>query len=70
MAVVDTIPIIDLGPYLAGKPGALQEAARQLRHALAEIGFYFIVNHGVPRALIREAFARRRASMRSRPATR
>ena len=57
MAVVDTIPIIDLGPYLAGKPGALQEAARQLRHALAEIGFYFIVNHGIPRALIGEAFA-------------
>jgi len=56
MAAADTIPIIDLGPYLAGEPGALQEAGRQLRHALTEIGFYFIVNHGVPRARIDEAF--------------
>jgi isopenicillin N synthase-like dioxygenase len=56
MAAADTIPIIDLGPYLAGEPGALQEAGRQLRHALTEIGFYFIVNHGIPRARIDEAF--------------
>jgi isopenicillin N synthase-like dioxygenase len=56
MAAADTIPIIDLGPYLAGEPGALQEAGRQLRHALTEIGFYFIVNHGIPRAPIGEAF--------------
>jgi len=56
MAAADTIPIIDLGPTLAGEPGALQEAARQLRHALTEIGFYYIVNHGIPRALIDGAF--------------
>jgi isopenicillin N synthase-like dioxygenase len=56
MAAADTIPIIDLGPYLAGEPGALQEAGRQLRHALTEIGFYFIVNHGIPRARTGEAF--------------
>jgi len=53
MSARDTIPIIDLGPYLAGKPGALQEAARQLRHALTEIGFYYIVNHGIPREQVR-----------------
>lgn len=56
MPATDTIPIIDLGPYLAGTPGALQEAGRQLRHALTEVGFYFIVNHGIPREQIREAF--------------
>ena len=48
----ETIPVIDLGPYLAGAPGALDKAAKELRHALTEIGFYFIVNHGVPAAKI------------------
>jgi isopenicillin N synthase-like dioxygenase len=57
MAAADTIPIIDLGPYLAGEPGALQEAARQLRHALTEIGFYYIVNHGIPRGRINDIYA-------------
>jgi isopenicillin N synthase-like dioxygenase len=52
----ETIPVIDLGPCFAGEPGALDRAAAELRHALTEIGFYFIVNHGVSRTLIREAF--------------
>ena len=45
----ETIPVIDLGPYLAGEPGAMERTAGELRFALTEIGFYFIVNHGVPR---------------------
>jgi len=53
----DNIPVIDLAPYLAGAPGAVQRTARELRVALTEVGFYFIVNHGVPEALIRGAFA-------------
>ena len=52
----ETIPVIDLGPCFAGEPGALDRAAAELRHALTEIGFYFIVNHGIPRTLIQEAF--------------
>ena len=56
MAGADTIPIIDLGPYLKGDPGALDRAARELRFALTEIGFYFIVNHGVPREQIAAVF--------------
>jgi len=57
MAATETIPVIDLGPYLAGEPGALDRVARELHFALTEIGFYFIVNHGVPREKIRAAFA-------------
>ena len=49
----ETIPVIDLGPFLAGEPGALDRTAKELRFALTEIGFYFIVNHGVPREKIR-----------------
>jgi isopenicillin N synthase-like dioxygenase len=51
-----TIPVIDLGPYLAGEPDALDRAALELHHALTEIGFYFIVNHGVPPELVRAIF--------------
>jgi isopenicillin N synthase-like dioxygenase len=57
MADTETIPVIDLGPFLAGDPGALERTAKELRFALTEIGFYFIVNHGVPRAQIAEVFA-------------
>jgi isopenicillin N synthase-like dioxygenase len=56
MADSEIIPIIDLGPYLAGVPGALDRAAQELRFALTEIGFYFITNHGVPPALVGAAF--------------
>ena len=52
----ETIPVIDLGPFLADEPDALDRTARQLRVALTEIGFYFIVNHGVPREKIRAVF--------------
>ena len=57
MSPSDTIPVIDLGPYLAGEPGALRSAALQLRHALTDIGFYYIVNHGIPRGQIADIYA-------------
>src|SRR5580704_4216130 len=52
MADTEIIPVVDLGPYLAGVPGAIDRAAQELRFALTEIGFYFIVNHGVPAGLV------------------
>ena len=51
------ILVIDLGPYRAGVPGALERAAEQLREACETIGFYFIANHGVEQALIDRVFA-------------
>lgn len=56
MARADVIPVIDLGPSLAGEPGALDRAAEELRVALSEIGFYFITGHGVPPELIADTF--------------
>jgi len=53
----ETIPVLDLGPYLAGTPGADHALAEQLRWASENIGFYFIKNHGVPQALIDQTFA-------------
>src|SRR5262245_51979608 len=54
------IPVLDLGPYLAGEPGADARTARALRHALEHVGFYFIVNHEVPPHLIAAIFAETR----------
>ena len=66
MPDANAIPVIDLGPYLAGEPGALDRAAAELRHALTEIGFYTIVNHGVPSALVHEVY-RQVARFHARP---
>jgi isopenicillin N synthase-like dioxygenase len=54
------IPVIDAGGILAGAPGALERAAGELRHALEGIGFFIIVNHGVPTAMIERTFAEAR----------
>jgi isopenicillin N synthase-like dioxygenase len=61
-AIVDAggdlrIPVIDLGPYLAGEAGALQRTAALLGEASESIGFYFIANHGVAQPLIDRVFA-------------
>jgi isopenicillin N synthase-like dioxygenase len=53
----ETIPVIDFGPCFGGAPGALEAAAAELRRALEEVGFFVMVNHGVPRVLIDRTFA-------------
>ena len=50
--VQEEIPILDLAPFLAGEDGALERLANELRHAQENVGFYFIVNHGVAPELI------------------
>src|SRR5438128_4554033 len=56
----DAIPVIDVGPYLRGAPGALEATATALREALERIGFFVIVNHDVPEDLIARTFAEAR----------
>ena len=55
-----TIPMIDVGPCFAGKPGALERTAAELRAALEGVGFFIIVNHGVARDLIARTFGEAR----------
>ena len=43
----DDFPVIDLGEYRTGRPGALADVARQLCDALENIGFLIVVNHGI-----------------------
>lgn len=53
----ETIPVLDLGPFRAGLPGARAALGRDLRHALEQVGFYFVINHGVPQPLIDATFS-------------
>ena len=52
----ESVPVIDVGGYLAGAPGALEAAAGEIRHALEDVGFFVIVNHDVPRDLVARTF--------------
>jgi isopenicillin N synthase-like dioxygenase len=53
----DAIPVISAGGYLAGRPGALAALARQVHDALSGIGFFILVDHGVPASLIARMFS-------------
>jgi isopenicillin N synthase-like dioxygenase len=43
------IPVIDYGPCFAGEPGALERVATAVRDACENVGFFYALNHGVPR---------------------
>ena len=53
----EEIPVLDLGPLRSGAPGARAALGAALRHAFENVGFYFIVNHGVPQDLVDRTFA-------------
>ena len=52
----DQIPVLDLSDFLAGKPGALEQTAADLRRACEWVGFYFITGHGVDWGIVDGAF--------------
>ncbi len=50
------IPIIDIGPYLAGERSALERAAGPVGEASESLGFFYLRNHGVSQELIDRMF--------------
>ncbi|MBA1234953.1 isopenicillin N synthase family dioxygenase [Stutzerimonas nitrititolerans] len=52
----DSIPVIDLGPFLTGDAAARREVARQFGAAFETFGFASIVNHGVDAALVERMY--------------
>jgi isopenicillin N synthase-like dioxygenase len=55
--VSDRIPVVDVGPYLAGAPGARAALAAQIAKACHDTGFMVIHNHGIDQSLIDGCFA-------------
>ena len=53
----DEIPLIDVADYLAGRPGAAERAAAELRYAFENVGFYYLAGHGVARKMIDDTYA-------------
>src|SRR5215207_9012165 len=51
------IPVLDIGPFLAGKPGASAPLARAVARTCEDTGFLVVANHGVPQALPDRVFA-------------
>ena len=50
------IPVLDIGNYLSDVPGSLEALASQLRFALENIGFFYLMGHDVPQELIDRIF--------------
>ena len=51
------IPVLDIGPYLAGDPAAAAPVARAVARACEDTGFLVVANHGVPDRLAADTFA-------------
>ena len=56
-AATRAIPVIDFAPAFRGEPGGLEAVAAQVRRASEEVGFFYLKGHGVPDAVVDEAFA-------------
>jgi isopenicillin N synthase-like dioxygenase len=56
-AEIEGFPVLDVGDYIVGAPGARERLARELEDALERIGFLLVVNHGVPQATTDGIFA-------------
>mmetsp|Transcript_52738 Transcript_52738/g.133919 ORF Transcript_52738/g.133919 Transcript_52738/m.133919 type:complete len:378 (-) Transcript_52738:75-1208(-) len=52
------VPIIDISALSGDSQAAKLEVARQLGQACEDIGFFVVVNHGIPKDVIEEAWSR------------
>lgn len=46
MGVVQTVPIIDVAPFLSGDPAGTEEVVRQVGRACEPIGFLVLTGRG------------------------
>ncbi len=57
---VEEVPLVDFGPFLAGRAAERKRVALEIGRACRDIGFFYIVRHGVEEALIERVFAEAR----------
>ena len=57
----ETIPVIDIGPFIAGDPAGSRAVAEAVRQACEGIGFFTVVGHRVPETLVDRLYADARA---------
>ena len=50
------IPVVDIGPFLAGEPGTLAPLARAIARTCEDTGFLVVANHGVTPELPAQVF--------------
>jgi len=50
------IPVINVGKFFEGDLNQLKELSNQVKQAQEEVGFYYLVGHGVSSAIIRSTF--------------
>jgi isopenicillin N synthase-like dioxygenase len=53
---LDRVPVVDFAPFLAGAAAERKRVALEIGRACRDIGFFYIVHHGVPEALIDRVF--------------
>lgn len=53
----DEIPVIDFAPFLHGDDAARLAVVGRIGAACRDIGFFYVVNHGVPEALVAQVYA-------------
>ncbi|MEM6381917.1 MAG: 2-oxoglutarate and iron-dependent oxygenase domain-containing protein [Pseudomonadota bacterium] len=58
---IDAIPVIDVGKLRGGTLAERLVVARKIAAACETVGFFYIINHGVPQGLIDDAFGQNKA---------
>lgn len=53
----DAIPLIDFGPMVSDDPAERAKVGTEVRKACTEVGFFYALNHGVPKEVIDNTFA-------------
>ena len=51
------IPVLDIGPFLSGTPGAAAPLARAIARTCEDTGFLVVANHGIDPVLPAAVFA-------------
>ena len=51
------IPVLDIGPLLAGEAGACAPLVRAVARTCEDTGFLVVANHRVPQHLVDDTFA-------------